>query len=97
MGCGQIAGASHWLFSHYLTREQTVQNGAKIVTAKETVVTHAFLKRRCLATSVIAKCPFFLSYSIVVTQWPCLSIDYILRKLFMFHWEPYGQTVKFQQ
>lgn len=58
IGCCQIAEPSHWLFSYYLSRGQWVQSGARTVIDKETVVSHAFLKKGMLVTFVVSKCPF---------------------------------------
>lgn len=53
-------------------------------------------RRSCWVTSVVSKCPS-LSYIIVMREWPCLSIDSVVRKLFMCSLEHKGQNVSFQQ
>lgn len=73
--------------------------GDKIKVRKEEVFTHFIGKGECLAIFLVAKSPyltlisvkltgwpFFLSWPISVTEWPCWFITQVLYGLFMFNW-----------
>lgn len=79
----------------FLSRRQGVQSGARLVTGKETVVMHAFMKKRMLLfwlQNILSSVLLYSSHRVVFSEYWFYS-----EKLFMFNVERFRQAVSFQQ